>query len=264
MQRTLALLLPAAACAGYAPAFLWSEKIDVGLGHKAQHLHEHGPADLERALAAIQGQPGNSGGALVRGKPQASPEVTLVFLVDGLETELVREHGTSLENVNHLVQTSASSATVPFTSRSDRHATIYEKAIRVPGGTAEEYLAARPEIFTNGATDLLVIDVAPASGSPAASLAAQDALVGRVSRVVSRATNGRYAALVTGGGLKEPMGARRRLAAAATGAVALRIDRDLLMALLVSLLLIVIFLSGFGCLFSLQTPRKFDEASKAQ
>ena len=133
----------------------------------------------------------------------------------------------------------------------------------MPGGTAEEYLEARPEIFTNGATDLLVIDVASASGSPAASLAAQDALVGRVSRAVSRATNGRYAALVTGGGLKEPMGARRRLAAAATGA-ALRIDRDLLMALLVSLLLIVIFLSGFGCLFSLQTPRKFDEASKAQ
>ena len=264
-MRTLALLLPAAACAGYAPAFLWSEKIDVGLGHETQHLHEHGPADLERALAAIQGQPGNAGGALMQGKPHASPEVTLVFLLDGLHTDAVREHGASLENVQHLVQHSASSATVPFTSRSDQHATVFEKAIRVPGATAEEYLAARPEIFTNGATDLLVIDVTQAAGSPASSLAAQDALVGRVSRAVSRATNGRYAALVTGGGLKEPVGARRRLAAAAsTKAAALRIDRDLLMALLVSLLLIVIFLSGFSCLFSLQTPRKFDDASKAQ
>ena len=42
----MALFVAGFVAAQYSPAFLWSEKLDVGLGREAQHLHELGSADL--------------------------------------------------------------------------------------------------------------------------------------------------------------------------------------------------------------------------
>ena len=260
MSQALLLVAGVGAQYGYSPAFLWSEKLNVGLGRDAQHLHELGSADLERAVAAVQGQAGNTGGALLQGSPPESPpEAHLIFLLDGLHTETVREHGAALSNMHGLLQTSVSSVSAPFTTRSVQQPTLFEKAPRIPGAKAEAYIASHPELFNNGRADLLVIEVPSAAESPAASFSAQDALVARVSRAVSDATAGRYAALVTGDRMQAPS-TRRRLSA--SGQTPLRIDRDLLTALLIAIVLFTVFISGFCCLFSLQTPRKFDDPSK--
>jgi hypothetical protein len=256
----MALLLVAGVGAQYSPAFLWSEKLDVGLGREAQHLAELGSADLERAVAAVQGQPGNSGAPLLQKSPESPPEAHLVFLLDGLHTETVREHGAALPNMHGLLQQAASSASAPFTMRSAAQPTLFQQAPRIPGAKAEAYVAAHPELFSNGRADMLVIEVPSAAESPAASLAAQDELVARVSRAVSTATAGRYAALVTGGDRIQVATTHRRLAA--TEGQPLHIDRDLLTALLIGIVLFVVFISGFCCLFSLQTPKKFDDPSK--
>ena len=126
----------------------------------------------------------------------------------------------------------------------------------VRDGWGELHLRAHPEILTNGAADLLLVEHA------AADLSAHDEAVHRVCGHVAGATSGNYGALVTGS--KLPLEApRRRLSSGETG-VKLMIERDLLTGLLVFALLFTIFISGFCCLFSLQTPRKFEDGSKAQ
>jgi len=161
--------------------------------------------------------------------------------------------------MNEFLAKSVSSASVPFTTRSEHQPTLFQKAPRIPGAKAEAYIASHPELFTNSRPDLLVIEVAATADSPTATFAAQDALVGRVSRAVADATGGRYAALVTGDRV-QAISTRRRLNN--EGASPIYIDRDLLTALLVSIILFVVFISGFCCLFGLQTPRKFDDPSK--
>jgi hypothetical protein len=259
----LLVLFVAAAHADYSPAFLWSDKLNLGVGHDAKHLHEMSPADLEHVVAAVQGQSGNTGRPLIQTTPPKDPpEAHLIFLLDDFHTETVREHVSSLPNVHGFLQNSVSSASAPFTIRSEHQPALFQKAPRIPGAKAEAYIASHPELFTNGHPDLLVIEIESAAESPAATFAAQDALVGRVSRAVADATGGRYAALVTGDRNRiQAMTTRRQLNTA--GAVGLPIDRDLLTALLVAIILFTVFISGFCCLFSLQTPRKFDDPTKA-
>jgi len=250
------MLCIAAACAvSYTPAFLWSGRDNLGVGQRARHLNEASGEDLERAVAALLGQPGNQGGKLLQ--PASSgmpPEVQLVFLLEGLDTEDVRAGGAQMAQINRLLDHSASSLSVPFTTRSQGHPSVFEKAARVRGEHVEAHFAAHPELFTNGANDLVVIE------HSAADLAAHDELVGRVCHHVAEATGGNYAALVTGSKLPVEV-PRRRLAA--TEVKGMRITRDLLTALMVSFLLFIIFMSGLCCLFSMQTPRKFEDGSKA-
>eukprot|EP00967_Tisochrysis_lutea_P125307 scaffold210524_cov24-Tisochrysis_lutea.AAC.1 len=252
------LSLTATLALAYTPAFFWAGRHDLGLGHRGRHLTEATGEDLERAVAAILGQPGNQGGVLLKEPPAtgASPEVQVVFLLEGLDTEDVRNDGAQMNRMNALLEESASSLTVPFTTRSQTSPTVFSKAARVRGEHAEAHFASHPEIFNNRASDLVVIE------HSAATLAAHDELIGHVCHRVAEATNGNYAALVTGS--KLPMEIpRRRLAAAAPTGVKLMITRDLLTALMVSFLLFIIFISGLCCLFSMQTPRKFEDPSKA-
>jgi len=94
---------------------------------------------------------------------------------------------------------------------------------------------------------------------PARDLAAIDALVGRLSRAVDAGTHGRYVALLTSA--VAPPG-KRKLAVTSPKSY-LYIGPTLLTAYMVGLLLFVIFISGFCCLFSLQTPKKFEEVKAA-
>lgn len=246
------------AVASHSPAFFWAGSQHLGLGRQVRHLNEATGEDLERAVAALLGQPGNRGGPLLQ-QPVGEgpkPEVQLVFLLDGLDTEAFRSAGGQMRYVQGLVDKSASSLTVPFTTRSAAHPTIFEKAPRLRAESAMAHLDAHPEIFNNKAADLLVIE------SEASDLATHDELIHRVCKQVSEATGGNYAALVTGSKQRFEL-TRRRLDASASGGVKLMITRDLLTALMVSFLLFIIFMSGFCCLVTVQTPRKFEDASKA-
>jgi hypothetical protein len=252
------LSLTATLALSYSPAFFWGGRSELNLGHRARHLNEATGEDLERAVAALLGQPGNQGGKLLE-KPPAegqSPEIQLVFLLEGLDTEDVRNDGAQMTQMNGLIEQSASSLTVPFTTRSQAHPTVFEKAARVRGEHVDMHFAAHPELFNNRASDLVVIE------HSAPDLASLDEFIGHVCDRVSEATNGNYAALVTGSKVPAEV-PRRRLAAIKPTAVKLMITRDLLAALMVSFLLFIIFISGLCCLFSMQTPRKFEDGSKA-
>ena len=80
-------------------------------------------------------------------------------------------------------------------------------------------------------------------------LALHDAALARIVRAVDAGTRGNYVALLTSG-----PSAHRRLAVKAKSAY-LHTSPTLLTAQLVMLILIIIFLSGFCCLFSLQVHR---------
>jgi len=262
MARLILISSAVAAGATYTPAFFWSEKLDAGLGRDAHHLKEVSGATIEHTVAAISNGPVDTAveSLLQRTAEKAQPEVQLVFLLANFDTDAVRKHGGALANVQRLMHTSASSLTVPFTSRVESdHPTMFHTTTRVKDHEVEEYLAAHAELYTNKATDVIVIEESPSSHtSEAEALKAQDAFIGRCCSIVSKATGGNYAALLTGEG-SHP-GARRQLGAS-TGRPLL-ITRDLLTALLIGFVLIIIFLSGFCCLFSLQTPRKFDDVRK--
>jgi len=98
----------------------------------------------------------------------------------------------------------------------------------------------------------------PAVDKSSTSLKAVDELVHKLTSVISEGSHGNYAALLTGPPTSGA--ARRRLESSEMAP--LTIERDLLTALLIGAFLFVIFFSGFCCLFSLQTPKKFDEVSK--
>jgi len=258
----LSSAVAAASAASYTPAFFWSEKLDAGLGRDAQHLKEVSGAAIEHTMAAIANSPAESTiESLLQNAPEsAQPEVQLVFMLADLDTDAIRQHGSAFANVQRLMQTSASSLTVPFTSRVEADApSMFRTATRVAGNKAEDYLAAHPELFSNKAADLIVIELSPIQSSMAEALQAQDAFVGRISGIASKASGGNYAALLTGKGT-HPQAARRQLQEDAKPK--LRITKNLLTALLVSFVLIVIFMAGFCCLFSLQTPRKFEDVRK--
>lgn len=242
----------------YTPALMWGPE-GLGFGRGAKHLDAVSGQDLEVAVAALLGQPGNEGAPLLASEPARGarlPEVQLVFLLEGLGTEDVRLEGGQLRHVQSLMDSAPASLTAPFTTRSSRRPSIFEKAPRLRPDEVEAHLRAHPEILTNGAADLLLVEHA------AADLSAHDEAVHRVCGHVAGATSGNYGALVTGS--KLPLEApRRRLSSGETG-VKLMIERDLLTGLLVFALLFTIFISGFCCLFSLQTPRKFEDGSKAQ
>merc|ERR1719327_492506 len=181
-----------ASATAYAPAFFWAEKFEAGLGHRAEHLGEVSGKDLERTVDALAR--GHADSLLQRARASGAPEISIVYLLDQLNTEDVRKHGAELAQLQHKMDSSVSSLSVPFTTPSSS----FDKAVRVPGHKAEEYLASHPELFDNRVADLVVIDV-PAAGKPGPeTLRAQDAFVGRISNLVSQATKGNYAALLTG------------------------------------------------------------------
>lgn len=261
MRSTLAFAaLVAPAASTYTPAFIWSERLDAGVGHAAEHLNEVSAHDLAHLVSSIVAESApDAVSPLLQKAPALRPEVQLVFAVAELETEVVREHAASMSQVERLIRTSESSVTMPFTAGAPLGSSIFDTAIRLASHEAEAYLKAHPEVFANNVPDVIIIELPRAtSHSPIDALKSQDKFVGKISGLVSKATGGKYAALMTGA--SAVFGSRRRLEE--EGPAALHITPELWTSLAVSLYLIIIFLSGFCCLFSLQTPRKFDDGSK--
>lgn len=254
-----ALLIGASSAAvEHQPAFFWSPQPIAGLlrsdADARERLTEATSADLERTVGAVLGKRmAEQGSPLFSGRPEAPPEVQLVFLAEGLQTAAVRQHGARLPALTSLLERSASALSVPFTLQTQP---LFEDAARVAGTEAEAYFKAHSDLFTNGAPDVVVVELpAAASASIEEVLASHDALVGRIASAVNAGTQGSYAALLTASAGAHGV---RRLAVAAP-VVYLHTSPTLLTAQLVCLALIVIFLSGFCCLFSLQTPKKFEE-----
>jgi len=258
-------VVSAAAATSHSPAFLWSGRPSAGL-LGGDYLHELSGAELQNTVAVLVS--GTVTQPLVT-KVATNPEVLAVFLHDELATEDVRTHGTDAFPVlQKLMADSPSSVSVPFTTRSA--SLSFEGATRVAADEAERYLEQHPALATNGKTDVLLIPLPASSGGQpgqrGAAFLEHDALVGRVAAAVAKATGGNYVALLTGkaGGSDDVqhLTMRRRLAEAEPQ-VGLRISPDLMAGLMVSFLLIIIFLNGFCCLFSLQTPKKFEEVKNA-
>jgi hypothetical protein len=245
-MRGSALLLAtgAAAAAGHAPSFFWSPQSLDGLARNAQHVGEASGAIVERVVSALV--------------DRAAPEVSVVFVAEGLETEGVREHGAALRTLEKLLKSSKSSLTVPFTE-AQQGVRLFERATRVAGAEAEAYFKAHASLFSNGAPDVVVVELAHAAGASVPDrLASYDALVGRVTAVVDSASRGNYAALLTGA----HGGAARRLSIVSQAGY-IHNTPALLTAQVIMLMLILIFLGGFCCLFNLQTPKRFDEVKQA-
>ncbi len=207
------------------------------------------PHHLQAAVAALLDQPGQDGAPLLPARADdkdAKPELTAVFLVDGLSSHALKASPQLTPNLDALLKQGGVSA--PHTSVADAETPLFPRAQRVPADKGLEWLAANAHVASNGRPDLVVFDVEPML------LSAQDELVGRLARAIDASTAGKYAALITAA--SAPSGTRRRLAPRPTGPP-LRITRDLLAGLIVTFILFVVFISGFCCLFSLQTPRTF-------
>jgi len=247
----------------HQPAFFWSPQVIAGLTRSEpatrERLTEATSSDLERTVGHLIGKRvAEEGSPLFSGRPAEAPEVHLVFLAEGLQTAAVRQHGARLPALHALLEQSASALSVPFTLQTQLR--LFEDAPRVAGSEAEAYFKAHSKLFSNGVPDVVVVELhAAADAAVEEVLASHDALIGRIARAVEAGTQGSYAALLTA-----DMGphAVRRLAVAAP-TVYLHTTPTLLTAQLICLALIVIFLSGFCCLFSLQTPKKFEENKSA-
>lgn len=246
----------------HQPAFFWSPQPIDGLtrADARQHLDEATSSDLERTVAALLGKSvaGREGAPLFAGRPAKAPEVQLVFLAEGLQTAAVKAHDARLSQLQGLLQQSASALSVPFTLPTQPR--LFENAMRVTGEEAEAYLKSNAALYTNGAPDVIVVELqAAATASAEEAFAMHDALIGRIARAVDAGTHGNYAGLLTA-----YAGARgvRRLAVAKP-IVYLHTGPTLLTAQLIGLILMVIFFSGFCCLFNLQTPKKFEENKTA-
>jgi len=245
------------AVASHSPAFFWAGRPNMGPSG-GEFLHEVSGTALQSAVGALAH---GSASQPFLTKPGKAPEFQVIFLFDELATGDVRSLGASaFPTLQKLLADSPSSLAVPFTTR--HGALRFEGATNVPLESAEQFLTKFPELAANGITDTMLVQL-PSSvqGGKHDGLSEHDALVGRVTRAVAKATGGNYAALLTGTvGSKndvELVTMRRRLQA--TEAVGLHIDPMLMAGLLVSFLLMIIFLNGFCCLFSLQTPKKFEE-----
>ena len=141
---------------------------------------------------------------------------------------------------------------------------------RIAGADVEEYLRVNAQMYANGAAETVVVELVAADGADAAeTLAAHDETIGKVARAVHAGTNGNYAALLTGA--HGQIGARRQLVGEQlapahvllSGGSYLYTTPTLLTAYMISLMLFIIFISGFCCLFSLQTPKSFEELKSA-
>lgn len=235
----------AGARASYSPAFFWSPRSAPNSAvAPPEHLAAMSGLDVEHTAALLE-----------HGR-----EVHVVFLAEGLSTEAVRQHGDHLAVVNGLLQKSATSLTVPFTTSHDTE--LFANAARVSASGAEEYFKTHASLFSNGVADTVVVELPAAAGAaPAKQLESHSAAIELVTRAVDAGTGGNYAALLTATRGTAARGARR-LDATAPPAY-LHTTPTLLTAQLISLILMVIFLSGFCCLFSLQTPKRFEDTSKA-
>jgi len=261
----LVALLAVAAAPEHHPAFFWSPQSYEGLKGSVQHLAEATGADLEATVGALCGaaNPIEGGsrplfeGRLASGSK--APEVALVFLANGLQTDAVRKGGADLKSVKTLMDSAASALTVPFTLPS-AELPLFSDAPRVAASEAEAYFQRNAKLFHNGVPDVVVVELESVGGDRSI-LAAHDELINRVSAAVNEGTRGEYAALLTAG--FGPRGAHRMLQSSAASVAYLHTTPTLLTAQLVMLILIVIFLAGFCCLFSLQTPKKFDEVKQA-
>ena len=233
------LLGPLASAAQYSPAFLWSTKASATAAPGLEHLGAVSGRDVEHMSSLLGGE---------------STELQLVFLAEGLTTEAVKEHGSRLPTLNRLLQTSGSSLTMPFTTAHD--SSLFARATHVPAADAEDYFKTHAStLFTNGVPDTVLVDLPTAGAGLEAQLEAHDAAIARLTRTVHAGTKGNYAALLTAsrGGMARTE--RRRLASGPKLAY-LHTTPTLLTAQLVMLILMIIFLSGFCCLFSLQVrPR---------
>lgn len=238
MVRAPLLLLSACGAAlgasEHSPAFIWSPKPLSHIKRSDAFHGEASAADVEKLVNSLA----------------PATEVVVAFIARGMDTAAVREHASGLPGLEKRLRASASSLTLPFTSSSDTQ--LFESAVRVSGAKAEEYFkGVGAASLTNGAPDIVVCELEAPAG--AQQLAEYDALVERITAAVDAGSRGNYAALLTG----EPTLMPRRLAA--VGAVTyLHSTPTLLTAQVVMLMLIVIFLGGFCCLFSLQTPTRFD------
>lgn len=238
LGRLSPLLLVATATAEFtAPAFAWNLKGVKGDQH-------HGPvsgSDVERLISSSQ------------------REVNVVFLADSLTTEDVKEYGAKLPALQGFLR-DLPSLTLPFTTAHDVRLFEHTGA-RISAAAAEEYFKSNAHLFSNGKPDVVVVELANKAGaSIEEQLAEYDAALSRISQVVHKGTAGNYAALFTSG-----RHAHRRLlkSKGAYAGAYLHTTPTLLTAQLVMLILMVIFLSGFCCLFSLQTPKRFEEVKTA-
>ena len=245
--QALALLLASGAAGAapeYSPAFFWSPRASAS---PIDHLEHYGPISgpqVEHIATSL----GN-----------LRPEVYLVFVAEGLATQGVREHAGHLPSLERVLQKSATSLSIPFTTAHD--ADLFQSAPRVAASSFDEYFKTHASVLSNGVSDTIVVELDNSLGAaPADQLSAHDALIDSATRMVDAKTGGNYVALFTARGAN---GAHRRLSAKAPVAY-LHTTPTLLTAQVVSLLLFIIFLCGFCCLFSLQTPARFEDASKAQ
>uniref|UniRef100_A0A7S2ILZ9 V-type proton ATPase subunit S1/VOA1 transmembrane domain-containing protein n=1 Tax=Haptolina brevifila TaxID=156173 RepID=A0A7S2ILZ9_9EUKA len=246
-----------AATAEHQPAFFWSPQAIAGLSTSdvRERLTEATSADLERTVGALLGKRmAEQGSPLFTGQPAAAPEMQLIFLAEGLQTAAVREHGARLPALNALLEKSASAMALPFTLQTQPR--LFEDATRISGSEAVAWLKAHSKLYTNGIPDIVVVELHAAESAPIEEvLASHDTLIGSISRAVEEGSRGSYAALLTADAGAHGV---RRLAVAAPTTY-LHTTPTLLTAQLIVLALIVIFLSGFCCLFQLQTPKKFEE-----
>jgi hypothetical protein len=256
------LALLSAVATAHSPAFLWSgmrSNQNAGLWSEGDYHHEVSGAELQNAVAALASR--TVAQPLVNKVPEVAPEVLTVFLHDELATDDVRTRGTSeFPVLQNLMAESPTSLEVPFTTRTG--ALRFDGATSVAAEQAERYLEQFPALSTNGKTDVLLI---PLPANAPGKFAEHDALVGRVAAAVAKATKGNYVALLTGARSEDDVKhvTMRRQLASGDVEYGLRINAQLFAGLVVSFLLIVIFLNGFCCLFSLQTPKKFEEVKNA-
>lgn len=187
----------------------------------------------------------------------AKPEVVLAFTYDKLRSDLV-QRGSEFAGFKAAFDQAASSLAVPYVVHDSVHAT---PAHSVCCSRARDYLH-ESGVLSNGVNDVVNINVGAATEE-------NDRAVSQIVEMVRKATNGRYVAMLTANstvpsdmvlefGQKEGPSTRRRLAYAETQLRQIPITPGILTGLLVGGLLFVIFISGFCCLFSLQTPKAFE------
>ena len=277
--NTMLPLLPALAAAargGHTPAFFWSSLSDTGLGRSAQHLHEASAADVERTFAALAGGSDKAPLLAPSSTSRPAPELQLVFLFDKLPTDAVRPADAGFDAVARLMADSRSSLSAPFTTRTSS-AGLFKRHTRVAADKCEEYLAAHPELATNGKPDTLVVTLAAPKDASAGNFGAADALVAKIHRAAEKATGGKVAALMTGekpvpapAGSSaratvtpgHPMASRRSLSEAGPGS-GYQTTPGILIGLLVGLLLLLIFIPGFCCIFQVCIPPPLPRAPYA-
>lgn len=240
--------------------------------------------------------------------PSESPEIVAVFVYDQLRTDQVSRlsgstdsasNGGTLSNLKAALDSSRSSLTIPYT-RGSEGSFVNQLRPAVTGSTlvsgfelftegeavsVNDLLSRLNEVGSNQVADLVVVNLGTLSP-------AQDELMGRINKALSKATQGNFVAILTADSTsiledhiqrsfettqhaRNAMVAHRRRMQAkkatpkdpgacggdGTCDYDIPITTNILVGLIVGLVLLIIFLVGFNCLFALQTPRKFDAAA---